>query len=165
MSARARARTNPNVTQGSIEALLKHMSMLSAAFTQIETGAGSMYQTKMDALIASIQGKAPVPKQPPVYALYPGQVDSSKIIDYGSAVGAKRYRYATEALSLSYFDHTNGKVLKITTSLTKRSDKSGWGSETGSITEVTVGPKTYDLFREYGQFTVRRTHRTHQDVC
>ena len=72
----------------------------------------------------------------------------------GSAVGAKRYRYATAALSLSEFDHTTGKVLEITTSLTERSDKSGWGSGTGSITKVTVGPKTYDLFCEYEQFTV-----------
>ena len=113
-----------------------------------------MDQTQMDALIASIQGIAPVPKQPPVYACNTFQVDSSKIIDYVSAMGAKRYRYATAALSLSEFDNTNGKVLKTTTSLTKRSDKSGLGSGIGSITEFTVGPKTYDLFREYGQFTV-----------
>ena len=70
-------------------------------------------------------------------------------------MGAKRYRYATSALSLSEFDHTTAKVLEITTSLTERSDKSGWGSGTGSITEVRVGPKTYDLFCKYGQFTVK----------
>ena len=57
-------------------------------------------------------------------------------------------------LSLSEFDHATGKVLEITTSLTKRSDKSGWGSGTGSITKATVGPKTYHLFREYGKFIV-----------
>ena len=76
------------------------------------------------------------------------------IIDYGSAVGAKRYRYATAALSLTEFDHTTDKVLEITTSLSERSDKSGRGSSTGSITEIKVGDKTYDLFREYRQFTV-----------
>ena len=92
MSARARATTNPNVAQESIDALLKHMRMLLAAVTQIQTGAGSMDQTQMDALVTSIQGTAPVPKQPPVYTRNPGQVDSSTIIDYGSAVGAKRYR-------------------------------------------------------------------------
>ena len=37
-------------------------------------------------------------------------------------------------------------------SLTERSDKSRWVSGSGSITEVTVVPKTYDLFREYGKF-------------
>ena len=41
------------------------------------------------------------------------------------------------------------------TSLTKRSDKSGWGYCTGSITEVKVVPKTYNLFREYGQLMVK----------
>ena len=60
-----------------------------------------MDQTQMDALIASIQGTAPVPNQPLVYARNPIQVDSSNIIDYGSAVGIKRYRYATAALSLT----------------------------------------------------------------
>ena len=111
MSARAQATTNPNVTQESIEALVEHTRMLSAAVTQIQTGAGSMDQTQMDALIASIQGTAPVPKQPPVYVCNPGQVDSSKIIDYGSDVGAKRYRYATSVLSISEFYHTTGKFL------------------------------------------------------
>ena len=67
------------------------------------------------------------------------------IIDYVSAVDAKRYRYTTIALSLNDFYHTTGKVLEITTSLTERSDKSGWGSGSGSITEVTVGPNTYEL--------------------
>ena len=67
---------------------------------------------------------------------------------------AKRYRYATSALSLNEFEHTTGKVLDITTSLTKSSNKFGWGYGTGSITEVTVSPKTYDLFRKYGKFTV-----------
>ena len=55
----------------------------------------------MDALITSIQGTAPVPKPKPVYARNNGQVDSINIIDYNSAVGAKRYRYATAALSLN----------------------------------------------------------------
>ena len=109
----------------------------------------------MESLIASIQGTAPLPKPQPVYARNPSQVDSSKIIDYNSTAGTKRYRYATAVLSLNEFDHTNVKVLKITTSLTERSNKSGWGSGTGSISEVTVGPKTYDLFHEYGQFTVK----------
>ena len=130
------------------------MRMMLAAVTQIQKGAGSMDQTQMNALVASIQGTAPVPKQPPVYAHNPGQVDSSKIIDYDSAVGEKRYRYATASLYLNEFDHTTGKVLDITTSLTESSNKFGWGYGTGSITEVTVGPKTYDLFRKYGQFTV-----------
>ena len=109
----------------------------------------------MDTLIASIQGTAPVTKPQPIYALNLVQVESRNIIDYGSAVGANRYRYATAALSISEFDNTTGKVIKITKNITKRSDKSGWGSGTGSITEVTVVPKTYDLFREYGQFTVK----------
>ena len=104
----------------------------------------------MDALIASIQGTAPVPKPQPVYACNTGPIDSSKIIAYGSAVGAKRYRYATAALSLNEFDHTTGKVLKITSSLTDRSEKSGWGSGSRYITEVTVSPKTYDPFYKYG---------------
>ena len=69
-------------------------------------------------------------------------------------MGTKRYRYATATLSLTKFDHTTGKVLNITTSLTKRSEKYRWGSGTGSITEIKVGAKTYDLFCEYGQFTV-----------
>ena len=114
-----------------------------------------MDQTEIDTVITSIQGPYPVPKPPPVYARNPGHVDSNLIIDYGRAVGAKRYRYATAALSLNNFYHTTGKVLEITTSLTERSGKSGWGSGTGSITEVKVGLKTYDMFREYGQFTVK----------
>ena len=84
-----------------------------------------------------------------------GQVESNSITDYGRVVGAKRYIYATTELPLTEFDHTTGKVLNITTSLTERSDKSGWGSGTGSITEVNVGLKTYDLLREYGQFTFK----------
>ena len=108
----------------------------------------------MGALITSIQGTSPVPKPPPVYAHNPGQVDSNKIINYGSSICAKSYRYATAALSLNDFDHTTGKFLEITTSLTERSDKSGWGSGTGTITGVKVSPETYDLFREYGQFAV-----------
>ena len=126
MSTQARATTNPNVAQESIKALFKHMRMLSAAVTQIQTGAESMDQTQMYALITSIQGTSPVPKPQPVYARNPGQVESRKIINYSSAVGVKRYRYPTAALSLSEFDHTTGKVLEITTSLTKRSDKYGW---------------------------------------
>ena len=148
MSTQAQATMNPNVTQESIEALLKHMRTLSTVVTQIQTGTGSMDQTQMDALITSTHATAPVPKPQPVYARNPGQV-SSNIVDHGSAVIAKRYRYATLALSLNEFDCTTGKVLDITTSLTKRSDKSGWGSGSGSITEVTVSPKTYDLFHEY----------------
>ena len=69
-------------------------------------------------------------------------------------MGAKRYMYSTAALSLNEFDHTTGKFLDITTILTKRSDKSGWGSGSRSVSEVTVVPKTYNLFRKYGQFTV-----------
>ena len=130
------------------------MVTLLAAVTHIQTRTGDMDQNQMDALIASIQGIAPLPKPQPVYAHNPGQVDSSKIIDYVSAVGAKKYRYATAALTLNEFDNTTGKVLDSTTSLTERSEKSGWGSGTRSITEVTMGPKTYDLFCEYGQFTV-----------
>ena len=79
----------------------------------------------MDTLIVSIQGSAPVTKSPPVYFFSPGQVDSNSIIDYDSAVGEKRYRYATAALSFNEFNHTTGKVLEITTNLTERSDKSG----------------------------------------
>ena len=130
------------------------MRTLSAAITQIQTGKGFMYQTQLDALIEYIQSTSPVPKPLPVYARNPGQVDSNKIIDYGSAAGKKRYRYATAALSLNKFNHTTEKFLDITTSLTKRSNKSGWVSGTKSITEVKLGPKTYDLFREYGQFIV-----------
>ena len=61
--------------------LLEYTRTLLEVVTQIQTGTGSMDQTQMDALIASIQGTAPVPKQPPVYARNPGQVDSIKIID------------------------------------------------------------------------------------
>ena len=95
-----------------------------------------------------------MPKPQPVYARNSGKVDSSKIIDNGSALVSNRYRYVIVELSLNKFDHTTGKFLKITTSLTERSDKSGWGSGTGYITEVTVVPKTYDLLREYGKFMV-----------
>ena len=108
----------------------------------------------MDALIASTQDTAPVPKPPPVYPHNPSQVESNKIIKYSSAIGANRYIYATAEPSLNGFDHTTVKVLDITTSLTERSEKSGWGSGTRSITEVNVGPMTYNLFCEYGQFTV-----------
>ena len=76
------------------------------------------------------------------------------IIGYSSTVGANRYRYATVALSLTEFDHTTSEVLNIKTSISKRSDKSRWGSGTGSITEIKVGAKIYDLFHKYGQFTV-----------
>ena len=83
-----------------------------------------------------------MPKPPPVYARNPGQVESNSIIDYGSAVGAKRYTYTTAAMSLKEFDHSTVKVLDTTTSLTERSKKYGWGSGTRSITEVKVGLKT-----------------------
>ena len=128
------------------------MKTLSSAVTHIQTGQGSMDETQMYTLVASIQGTAPVPKPPPVYTRNTVQVDSDSIIDYGSAVGATRYRYATASLSLNEFDNTTIKVLKIMKSLTKRSNKSRWGSVTGSITEVKVVIKTYDLLREYGQF-------------
>ena len=72
---------NSKVTQESIEVLLEHMRTLLAAVTKIQTGTGSMDQTQMDTLIASIQGTAPVPKQQPVYARNSGQVDSKKIIN------------------------------------------------------------------------------------
>ena len=146
--------TNPNVTHESIGALLEHMRTLSAAVTQIQTGQGSMDQTQMDTLILSIKGTAPVPNEQPFCAHNSGQVDTNSIIDYGSSVGSKRYRYATATLSLTEFDHTIDNVLEITMSLTKMSDNSGWGSGTGSITDIKVGAKTYDLFREYEQFTV-----------
>ena len=146
---------NPNATQESIYALLEHMRTLLAAITQIQIGQVSMYQTQLDTLIASMKGKSPVPKLPPVYDHNPGLVDSNKIIDYISSVGAKRYRYATAALSLNKFDHATGKVLKIMTSLAERSDKSRWGSGTRSITKIKVVPKTYSLFFEYGQFMVK----------
>ena len=113
-----------------------------------------MDQNQMDALIASIQGTAPVPKPRPIYARNPGQVESIKIINYSSAVGAKRYRYATAAISLNEFGYTTGKFLEITTIITERSDKSGWGSVSGSTTEVTVDPNNYNRLRIYGQFTV-----------
>ena len=34
-------------------------------------------------------------------------------------------------------------------------DKSRWGSGTMSITEIKVGAKTNEMFREYGKFTVK----------
>ena len=85
----------------------------------------------MFTLIMSIQGTAPVPKPPPIYAPNPVQADPNLVIDYGSVIGAKRYRYLTAALSLNKFNHTTGKVLNITTSITERSYKCGWGSGTG----------------------------------
>ena len=106
-----------------------------------------MDQNQMDTLIASIQGTAPVPKSPPVYARNPGQVESNSIIYYSSAVGTKMYIYATTELSLNEFNNATKNVLDITTSLTNRSDKSRWESGTVSITEVKVGLKTYYLFR------------------
>ena len=125
---------NHTVPQESIDTLLKHMSMLFTAVTQIRTVQCSMDQTQMDTLITSIQGIAPVPKAPPVYARNPVQLDANPIVDYGSSVVAKRYRYTAAALSLTEFDHTTSKVLDIMTSLSERSDKSGWGSVTVSIT-------------------------------
>ena len=84
----------------------------------------------MDALIVSIQGISLVLKPLPVYAHNTGQIESNKIIDHGSAIKKKSYRYATAALSLNEFDHTTGKVLEITTGLTERSNKSELGSGT-----------------------------------
>ena len=130
------------------------MSTLTQAVNQIQSGQGTMDQTQLDTLVASIQGNAPSPKPTPVYARNPGQLEVDSIIDYSSSTGAKRYRYATAALSIPEFDHTSGKVLEITTSLAERSHKSGWGAGTGAITNVKVGAKTFDLFKEYGQFTV-----------
>ena len=69
----------------------------------------------MDTLISSINGTAPVPKAPPGYTRNTGQVDSDLIIDYISTVGAKKYRYETDILSLIKFGHTTSKVLDITT--------------------------------------------------
>ena len=77
------------------------MRTLLVAVTQIQTGQGSMDQTQIDTLIASIKVTAPVPKTPSVYARNPGQVDSNSIINYGSALGTKRYIYATAAFSLN----------------------------------------------------------------
>ena len=102
---------NPTISQESIDALLAHMSTLSQAVNQIQSGQGSMDQTQLDTLVASIQGNAPTPKPTPVYARNPGQLEVDSIIDYSTSTGAKRYRYATAALSLSDFDHTSGKVL------------------------------------------------------
>ena len=104
------------------------MITLSAAVTHIQTEQESMDQTQMYTLIASRKCTTPVLKPPPIYARNPGQVDSNSVINYDSDVVAKRYRYATEALSLHMFDHTTGKVLEITTSITEMSNKSGWGS-------------------------------------
>ena len=126
--------TNPNSTQELINTFLKHMITLLAAITYIRTRKGSMDQTKMNTLIASIKGTVPVPKVPPLDARNPGQLDANSIVGYGRSVVDKRYRYATPALSLTKFDHTTGKVLKITMSLAERSNNSGWGSGTGSIT-------------------------------
>ena len=89
MSAQVRATTKPNVTQEYINELLEHIRTMLAAVTYIQTRQGSMDQTQMETLIASIKGRTPVPIPPPVYAFSPGQVDSNSIIDYGSAVGKK----------------------------------------------------------------------------
>ena len=62
-------------------------------------------------------------------------------------MGSNRYRYVTDALSLTKFYHTTGKFLNITAITTESSDNSGWESGTGSINEIKVGAKTYDLFR------------------
>ena len=113
-----------------------------------------MDQNQMDTLITSIKGTDQVPKAAPVYARNLGQVDSNSTIDYGSDMSANRYRYATATLSITDFDHNNGKVLEITTSINERRDTYGWGSGTGSITEIKVVAKTYNLFCEYEQFTV-----------
>ena len=115
---------NPNVTQESIDSFLEHMRTMSAAVNHIQTVHGSMDQTQMYTLITSIKGTEPVPKSSPLYACNPVQVESKSIIYYGSAVGAKRYRYMTAELSLTEFYHTTVKVTNITTSITERSDKS-----------------------------------------
>ena len=148
MSAQARAMANPTVPQESIYAFLDHMSTLLAAVTHIWTVQGSMDQTKMDTFIAFIKDTSPVSKSPPIYAHNPFQIEKNSIIDYVSSVGIRRCSYTTAALSHTKFDHTTFNVLEITTSLTKRSSKSGWGYGTGSITEIKVGTKTYYLFQE-----------------
>ena len=84
-----------------------------------------MDQTQMDTLILSIKVTDPVPKPPPVYTHNTGQVNSNSVINFGSAMGAKRYIYATAALSLKFFDHTTGKFPEITTSIAERSDSYG----------------------------------------
>ena len=71
-----------------------------------------------------------MPKVPLVYTINSGYIDSISITDYGSAVGAKRYRYDTASLSLTEFDHTTRKVLNIMKIFTKRSNNSGWGCAT-----------------------------------
>ena len=83
MIYRVQATTNPSITQESNNALLEKVSM---------------YNTQMDTLNASIKGTVPVPKPPPVYDRHPGQAESNLIIDYSSAVGEERYRYATASL-------------------------------------------------------------------
>ena len=93
-----------------------------------------MDQTQVETLIVSIKGTSLVSKAPPVYDRNPGQLYAKSIINYGSSVGANRCRYVTARISITKFDHTTGKVLEITTSLTERSDKYGWVSGTGSIT-------------------------------
>ena len=95
MSARVQATTKPNFTLESINTLLDHVRMLSEAVTQIQNEQGSMDQTQVDTLITSIKGTAPVPKAPHVYSRNPVQVESKSIINYGIAVGAKRFIYAT----------------------------------------------------------------------
>ena len=65
----------------------------------------------MDTLITCIKGTDPFIKAPLVYDINSGQVDSNSIMNYNSAMGAKRYRYTTAVILLTEFEHTTRKVL------------------------------------------------------
>ena len=145
-----------------IDALVAQMTALTQAVAQIQQG----NQTQMAALVASIEASATAAtaaattaaSAPPVvtqakFARNPGQYEADEIIDFSSTAGIKRNSKATSPLAEELFNHTSGKVLEITNALRDRSDASGWRSGTGKITAIKVGTATFDLFKDYGQFT------------
>ena len=87
------------------------------------------------------------------FARNPGQYEADEIIDFSSTAGIKRNNNETFPLAEDLFNHTSRKVLEITNALRDRSDASRWRSGTGKITAIKVGTVTFDLFKDYGQFT------------
>ena len=145
-----------------INALVAQMTALTQAVAQIQQG----NQTQMAALVASIEASAitataatttaaaaPPVVTPAKFARNPGQYEADEIIDFSSTAGIKRNIKATSPLKEELFNHASGKVLEITNALRDRSDASGWRSRTGKITAIKVGTVTFDLFKDYGQFT------------
>lgn len=148
--AAAASETGP--PKEAILAIMKQIANLTAAVKDIERGMGTMDEEQLTSIVKAIDGTAPSPPIPPakpVYARNPGQLNPDSFIDYSTSTGMKMYKAATAPLK-DKFDHTNGKVIDLSTSLRQRSDESGWGSGDGAIDIIqdTSGNKR-KLFEEY----------------